>query len=456
MTNQELIDYIKQQSQQGKNKEEIRKELLAVSWEEKDIEEAFHMTGLARLPEPTASSPSTQEEVSAPSKLPIVENLLKRAFSAYKARLGTLIGIIFLSLVADLLSRGVNFFSVGILLSIILGFVAAFINFWAQISLIFAIKDREEKIGITESFRRGWHKIISFAWVSILVSFITLGGSMLFIIPGIIFSIWFAFSTYVLVSEDLRGMNALFRSKQLVDGYWWKVLWRFIVMGLIVIAIFILPFLISILLFSGSSAISASPAMLVHFGVLAITPLFAFLLIALFVAPFSAVFSFLLYEDLKKHKAQIPFKPPKKGTKIKFIIIGIIGFLLIPAILASIVLVSLGQARIRVQAVDVTINMIQLRSAIEIYSMENNYSYSGANCSLSEFIPICNNIKEYTGEMPTIKSSDQDYCSYVKLPNGEYVCISSTDIYSSDYKTTIFPGGKGYCDGIAFKCPEKR
>jgi len=444
MTNQELINYIKQQMGQGIDKEEIKKELLAVGWGEKDIEEAFNITGIVQPPGPSVSSPPVQEEVSVPSTLPIVENLLKRAFSVYKARLGTFVGIVFFSFIlgifTSLLSNIIPGF-VGTLFSFIVRIASIFINFWISAALIFAIKNREEKIGIVESLGRAWQKIFSFAWVSILVGFITAGGYGLFIIPGIIFSVWFVFSTYVLVSEDLRGMNAIFRSKQLVAGYWWKVLWRFFIIGVIVF--------VPIILFFGVFVLG----LLLNFNhpVLIILLILSVVLFSLFIPPFIAVFIFLLYEDLKKQKAQITFEPPKKGTKIKFILIGIFGLLLIPIISFFIILFSLREAGGRAQDAMIVASMNQLRPIMEIYSMKNNYSYSGADCSLVELSPICNDIKNYTGETPTIKSSEDNYCFYVRLASGEYLCFTAAGF--SSRKTTIFPGGSGYCDGITFNCP---
>jgi len=56
-------------------------------------------------------------------------------------------------------------------------------------------------------------------------------------------------------------------------------------------------------------------------------------IIYLFTTPFSIVFSFLIYENLKKLKGEALFDPPKRKAKIGFILIGIIGVLLIPAII---------------------------------------------------------------------------------------------------------------------------
>ena len=256
---------------------------------------------------------STQPQILA---LPGMGDLLKRTFSVYKARLGTFLGIMvfplicsvfFLILPANLKKN----LLLGISLFIIFWLAVMVTSLWSSVSLLYAIKEREEKIGIVESFRKGWHKIISFVWISILAGFITLGGFLLFIIPGIIFAIWFAFPIYVLVSEDLRGMNALFRSKQLVSGKWGSVALRLFTIAIIATVIYsviLLPLLFFVSISKNTADIVGS-------------------IISLFLTPFSVTFTFLIYEDLKKFKGEVSFEPPKRGTKIKFILIGIIGMI---------------------------------------------------------------------------------------------------------------------------------
>lgn len=162
-----------------------------------------------------------------------------------------------------------------LLIAVIVVLPLLLIGYWAQISLIYAIKEREAKIGVKESFRRGWYKIISYLWVTILVGVITFAGFLLLVVPGIIFAVWYSLALYILVAEDLRGMKALSRSKQLVRGYWWSVLWRFIVVFLIV--------MVAIILFSFIPIVGN--------------------IVSLVASPFTVVFGYLLYEDLKKLKA---------------------------------------------------------------------------------------------------------------------------------------------------------
>jgi len=55
---------------------------------------------------------------------------------------------------------------------------------------------------------------------------IFLGGLILFVIPGLIFAVWFAFSQQSLVLDGEKDMNALAASKTLVTGRFFSVVWR--------------------------------------------------------------------------------------------------------------------------------------------------------------------------------------------------------------------------------------
>lgn len=218
------------------------------------------------------------------TSLPGIGDLLSRSWQIYKARIGVFIGIMILPALLLLLfsilplipSLRLNFPALIFFIPLIL-LIFIIVQIWASIALLYAIKEREEKIGIREAFAKGWHRIISYFWISLLVGIITLVGFLLFIIPGIIFAIWFGLAAYVLVAEGLTGMKALSRSKQLVSGYWWPVFGRILVVFLIVI---VLNLIISVL---------NMPRIIQS-------------VISLFLGPFFATYYFLIYGDLKKLK----------------------------------------------------------------------------------------------------------------------------------------------------------
>ena len=54
----------------------------------------------------------------------------------------------------------------GLGLMSVLTLVSFVSQLWSQVALLYAIKDREENIGIKESYHRGWGKITSYFWIS--------------------------------------------------------------------------------------------------------------------------------------------------------------------------------------------------------------------------------------------------------------------------------------------------
>ncbi len=57
MVNQQLSDYVREQLEQGKNKEEIKKELLGARWKETDINQVLGISVFGQTPRPP-STPS--------------------------------------------------------------------------------------------------------------------------------------------------------------------------------------------------------------------------------------------------------------------------------------------------------------------------------------------------------------------------------------------------------------
>src|SRR3989344_3264730 len=170
------------------------------------------------------------------------KTLLDQAWEIYKKRLRVFIGIMafpvfssllltaFFLLNASLLRVHSAFFNmIGLVILILSGFLTLaviVIQLWSQIALLCAIKDREENIGIKESYRRGRGKIISYFWVSFLSGIIITGGLFLFFVPGLIFFIWFSLASFVFISENKKGWSALAASKNYVKGNWRAGFWR--------------------------------------------------------------------------------------------------------------------------------------------------------------------------------------------------------------------------------------
>jgi hypothetical protein len=140
-----------------------------------------------------------------------IGGLFKRAWAVYKSRFQILIGIAVWIIIGNFLTglfvgflilikkdtlpeyfnplRDIPFFSVIFIIGLM-------ITLWSTIALLIAIHEREQRIGIIDSFRKSWHKLPSYIWISTLVGLCVLGGTIFLFIPGIIFFVWFSFSTY--------------------------------------------------------------------------------------------------------------------------------------------------------------------------------------------------------------------------------------------------------------------
>ncbi len=192
-------------------------------------------------------------------------------------------------------------------------------NSWFQASLLDFLKNKE-KINIFEIYRRNINKIIPFLWVNLLVSFVIFGGFLFFLIPGIIYALWFAFSLYVLFNEDIRGVNALLKSREYVRGYWWKILWRFFFFFLIMFVFLIVTALLS---------------MSIPFGY------FVSMLVIIFLwTPLIIIYNYLIYSQLKNIKGEFTFQPTT-GQKLKIFIIPSLGFLIFVILILAMVFASL-------------------------------------------------------------------------------------------------------------------
>lgn len=321
MVNQELLNHIRQQLQQGVGQEEIKKNLIATGWQENDINEAFAM--LTNNLVPSSQMPISQLTLTS---LPSAIAILDQAWTLYKQRLIIFLEIMLIQIISlDVLRIGHKIFyskffaggGIGPLALLEIAFylfISFIIQTWWYMALLYAIKDSQEGIGVIESYRRGWHKILPSLWISFLQISIIMGGLLLLVVPGIIFSIWFMLSVFILIVEDLKGMDALLKSREYVRGKWFDVFWRFL---FIVVLIFFLSFTLSFIL-----------GLLKGLGLLKDL----INLLNLFLTPLSMIYVFLIYNHLKTIKGEFAFSPTAK-QKAKFIIVGIIGLLFILVIL---------------------------------------------------------------------------------------------------------------------------
>jgi hypothetical protein len=90
------------------------------------------------------------------------------------------------------------------------------------------------KPNIKESFLAGFRGFLPVLWVSILRGLIIIGGLLLFVVPGIIWSIRYSLAVQAAVIEGKRGMDALHRSKDLTRGKLLETAINFFTAGIII------------------------------------------------------------------------------------------------------------------------------------------------------------------------------------------------------------------------------
>jgi len=190
-----------------------------------------------------------------------------------------------------------------------------FLWFWAMLSLLYNLK---ENTGIKESYINGFKILGAFIWVWILFSTITAGGFLLVIIPGVLFFVWFSLAIFVLVFEQKKGFQALWRSKHLVKGKFWGVLGRFLTAGFIAgIGAFLSPALI----FWGIET------KLIGYEIGFLISIILGSICEMFVLPFLLFYGFFIYNNLKELKAEIPYEEPTLKGKVPYAIPALLGIL---------------------------------------------------------------------------------------------------------------------------------
>jgi hypothetical protein len=221
--------------------------------------------------------------------LPKGSSLLKEAFELVKSKSQTLLSlsaIIFvMAILLEILFPSNADGSLQIKTAAAIVFFIAFIIAYAvlelliQISMILVV---DQNISTQDALNKSTHVFWPYAWTSLLSGLIIFGGFILLIIPGIIFAFWYCMFSYTVVLENLRGMAALRKSKEYIKGYIGQVLWRWIVLALITIVVFI-----PIALVQGYNELASA----VVSGI-----------VLLFYVPFAVAYQYLIYKHLKQIK----------------------------------------------------------------------------------------------------------------------------------------------------------
>ena len=78
-------------------------------------------------------------------------------------------------------------------------------------------------VTLAQAFKKSLSRWPAAIWTSIIAGFFLLGLTLLLVVPGIIYSVYWSFILYVVIVNEKSGLIALKYSKTLVKGRWWKI-----------------------------------------------------------------------------------------------------------------------------------------------------------------------------------------------------------------------------------------
>lgn len=175
------------------------------------------------------------------------------------------------------------------------------VSLWAQIVLTRLVRHSlsQESVNMPSLREEAWRDTLPLLWVHSLCGLIVFLGTMLFIIPGIIFSIWYFFSSLAFILDSQHGMDALRASKKLVHGRFRIVVWRLVISYLPILAV-LLVFTSALILLSGLlTGFSGISNGQYSWWFSLLQSIITYLLL-----PMSYGISVILFQDLKKNPQQ--------------------------------------------------------------------------------------------------------------------------------------------------------
>lgn len=107
---------------------------------------------------------------------------------------------------------------------------------WIAIRVILTmlkLESGQQPMPTQEESKKAWAMFLPMIWVGFLTGLVTVGASLLLILPGIYFAVALYFGQIILIDQGTRGTQALAASRALVRGRWWATLWRLLAGGVV-------------------------------------------------------------------------------------------------------------------------------------------------------------------------------------------------------------------------------
>lgn len=373
------------------------------------------------------------------SILPIIVQIIAGVVLFFVALGGAMLSFANPMLMASNIKRASGLVLILIVITVV-GLIV--MNILSQIALIYAAISRDRRVGVGEAYSFATGKLFPYLWVVILLAIIIGGGMNFFIVPGILFAIWFAFANFVVVGEDSRGMSALLRSREYVRGKGWAVLWRFIAFIIILIIAGLIIFVGIYLVGGVITSLIKSPIIQLLIGLILMLGSFIGVFVAqLIVTALFIIYSGQIYEHLRACYTSSE-KISTGSQKTAFMAIGILGWI-IPFfiffafsgfLLTLPINISPGDDLDSIDSLENTLNNYQNNSNVNIYS--NNQNSNSSLFQDTDKDGLSDSIEKSLGTNSNIADTDFD-----GLSDGEEVNTWKTKPTNPD------TDGDGFRDG---------
>ncbi len=229
--------------------------------------------------------------------------LLRDSWKLYRTHLWSLIGYSAWMLLPVgalfLLTFAPEHWSVFVV-SLLLMLIEIYLALWMTIAIVRSTHriTQKQEINPTAIAHDALVGLLPLLKTVVLQGLIILGGLLLFVIPGLVFSFWYAFAQLATILDDKRPVEALALSKSLVEGRFWSVVWRVVSGPILLAAAYSLSVGFILMLIAQFMGIDSDALM----G--ADNPDWITLIESVgevFLIPLLLVYAVLLFQDLKKH-----------------------------------------------------------------------------------------------------------------------------------------------------------
>lgn len=184
-----------------------------------------------------ATSPQTAPAPTAPSML----MLLKEGWNFFLNRRDLVtwyivLLVVFSALTSELVMALENIITFVAMLAGFVLFIFSMINSWA---ILYAVAQPDpQSVSYTQAFNWSAQNFLPLIWTSLLAGLATFFGFILFVVPGIIITIYLQFSVYAMATGTKYGLPALKQSYHDVKGRWWQVAKKLFMLGFWLLLIF--------------------------------------------------------------------------------------------------------------------------------------------------------------------------------------------------------------------------